>query len=84
MSLALDHLKGLAWAAIGIAAANKAAARSVVLRFIVIFFKKYEYAASCTRLSQGFSLVTLSTMIHDAAHTGLGAERPQRLVMAED
>jgi hypothetical protein len=51
---------------------------------MVIFFKKYEYAASCTRLSQGFTLVTLSTMIHDAAHTGLEAERPPRLVMAED
>jgi hypothetical protein len=39
MSLALDHLKGLALAASGRAAA-KAATRSVVFRFIVIFFKK--------------------------------------------
>jgi len=78
MSLALDHLKGLALATSGIAAANNAATRSVVFRFIVIFFKKYKYAASCTRLSQGFTLVSQFTMIRDAALTGSQTITPRR------
>jgi hypothetical protein len=84
ISLALDHLKGLAWAAIGSAAANKAATRRLVFRFMAIFFKKYEYAASCTRLSQGFSLVALFAMIHDAALKDLETERLSRPVVADD